>query len=371
MAKVRHTRITILAAALGVALAMIAAPTSASAALPDGAPDLGTATPYGVLGGSTVTNTGTTTINGDVGLSPGTSITGFPPGIVNGVTHAADAEAIQAKTDLTAAYNEAAGFVAATTGLGDLGGLSLVPGVYSGNLLSLTGTLTLEGTAASVWVFQAADTLITASSSNIVITGGATSCNVFWQVGSSATFGTGTAFAGTVMAQQSITATTGATFAGRLLALNGAVTLDTNVITRPSGCEVASPAVTSPAPTDATVGTPYSFTVVATGTPTPTYSITAGALPAGLSLDSVTGVISGTPTTAGTATFTVTAANGVTPAVDSVYTITTAAALPAAAITPTATLPDTGAEALPMAALGAAFALVGVAMITRRRARRH
>jgi len=371
VAKSKHARITILAAALGVALAAIAAPTSASAAIPDGGIDLRTATPYGVLAAATVTNTGTTTITGDLGLSPNSAVTGFPPGILNGVFHLADAVALGAKNDLTTAYNQAAGLPPTTSGLGDLVGLTLVPGVYSGDALSLSGTLRLEGTATSVWVFQAASTLITASASNIVITGGATGCNVFWQVGSSATFGTGTAFAGTVMAAEDITATTGATFAGRLLALNGAVTLDTNVITRPSGCEVASPAVTSPAPTDATVGTPYSFTVVATGTPTPTYSITAGALPAGLSLDSVTGVISGTPTTAGTATFTVTAANGVTPAVDSVYTITTAAALPAAAITPTATLPDTGAEALPMAALGAAFALVGVAMITRRRARRH
>jgi len=371
VAKSKHTRITLITATFGAVLALFAAPTAASAAIPDGGIDLGTATAYGVLAGSTVTNTGPTTITGDVGLSPGHAVTGFPPGIVNGVFHIADAEAIQAKLDLITAYNQAAGLAPTSSGLGNLGGLSLVPGVYSGNSLSLTGTLTLEGTAASVWVFQSANTLTTASSSNIVINGGATGCNVFWQVGSSATFGTATAFAGTVMAQQSITANTGATFAGRLLAQNAAVTLDSNVITRPSGCDVNSPAVTSPAPTDATVGTPYSFRVVATGTPTPTYSITAGALPAGLSLDSVTGVISGTPTTAGTATFTVTAANGVTPAVDSVYTITTAAAVPAAAIVPAPTLPDTGAEALPAVALGAAFALIGVAMITRRRARRH
>jgi len=368
VAKSKHARIALIAATFGLALAVIAAPMNASAALPDGAPDLGTATPYGVLGGSTVTNTGTTTINGDVGLSPGTSITGFPPGIVNGVFHAADAEAIQAKTDLTSAYNEAAGFLPTTSGLGDLGGSSLVPGVYSGDDLSLTGTLRLEGTAASVWVFQAADTLTTASSSNIVITGGATSCNVFWQVGSSATFGTGTAFAGTVMAQQSITATTGATFAGRLLALNGAVTLDTNVITRPSGCEVTSPAITSTAPTGATAGTPYSFTVVASGTPTPTYAITAGALPAGLSLNGTTGEISGTPTTAGTSTFTITASNGVSPAVDTVYSIVTAAAV---AVGPAATLPETGPNAVPLVAAGAALMLFGVALITRRRARRH
>jgi len=365
--KPNYVRTAIVAASIGAALTLLAAPMSASAAIPDGGIDLGTATPYGVLAGSTVTNTGPTTITGDVGLSPGSAITGFPPGIVNGVFHAADAEAIQAKTDLTTAYNQAAGLVPTTTGLGNLGGLSLVPGVYAGNLLSITGTLTLEGTAASIWVFQAANTLTTASSSNIIINGGATACNVFWQVGSSATFGTGSNFAGTVMAQTSITANTGATFAGRLLALTGATTLDTNVLTRPAGCDVTSPTVTSSAPTGATVGTPYSFTVVATGTPTPSYTVTSGALPAGLTLDAVTGVISGTPTTAGTATFTITAANGVSPAVDTVYSIVTAAA----AAAPAATLPNTGPNAAPLVATGAVLMALGVALVTRRRARRH
>ena len=371
MAKSKYTRIGILAATLGVALAAIAAPTTASAAIPDGGIDLRTAAAYGVLAADTVTNTGTTTITGDLGLSPGSAVTGFPPGIVNGASHLADAVALTAKNHLTTAYNQAAGLPPTISGVGDLVGLTLVPGVYSGDALSLSGTLRLEGTAASVWVFQAASTLITASSSNIVITGGATSCNVFWQVGSSATFGTGTAFAGTVMAAEDITATTGATFAGRLLTLNGAVTLDTNVITRPTGCEVTSPAVTSPAPTGATVGTPYSFTVVASGTPTPSYTVTSGALPAGLTLDGVTGVISGTPTTAGTATFTITAANGVSPAVDSVYSIVTAAAVPAVVIGPAATLPETGSNAVPLVAAGAALTLFGVALITRRRAGRH
>jgi len=140
----------------------------------------------------------------------------------------------------------------------------------------------------------------------MTFSGGASACNVFWQVGSSATIGSAAQFRGTVLAQQSITATTGATIVGRLLAQNGAVTLDTNTITVPRSCpapgtpsETVAPTITSGTPTGATAGTPYSFTVAATGNPAPTFTVTAGTLPAGLTLDSDTGVISGTPTTPG------------------------------------------------------------------------
>lgn len=201
--------------------------------------DLGSAADFGVLAGSTVTNTGFTIINGDLGLSPGTSITGFPPGIVNGTIHQTDGVAAQAQLDLTDAYNDAAGRISTGTIAADLGGQILTPGVYtSASSIGLTGVLTLDaqGDPNAVWIFQAGSTLTTASASQVVFINGAQACNVFWQVGSSATLGTGSDFSGTILALTSITATTGATVDGRLLARNGAVTLDTNTVTV-STCE--------------------------------------------------------------------------------------------------------------------------------------
>ena len=208
------------------------------------APGLGTAGSFAVLAGSTVTSTGTTVITGDLGVSPGTAVTGFPPGTVSGATHAADAAALQAQTDLTTAYNTAAGSGPTIPVAADLGGQTLTPGVYnSASSLALTGTLTLSGTSSDVWIFQAGSTLTTASGSSVVFIGGATSCNVFWQIGTSATIGTGSAFEGTIMALTSITVTTGATIDGRALARNGAVTLDTNAIDS-STCAAPAPAPT-------------------------------------------------------------------------------------------------------------------------------
>jgi LPXTG-motif cell wall-anchored protein len=195
---------------------------------------LGTASSYAVLGGQSVTNTGPSVINGDLGVSPGTSITGFPPGLVNGVQHSADAPALQAQTDLIAAYNDAAGQAVDASLAAELGGLTLVPGVYRISAAQLTGTLTLDaqGDPNAVWVFQVDSSLITASSSVVSLINGAAPCNVFWKVGSSATLGTNSTFVGTLMALTSISATTGADIEGRLLARNGSVTLDTNTITR-------------------------------------------------------------------------------------------------------------------------------------------
>ena len=175
---------------------------------------MGTDASFAVLAGSTVTNTGPSVISGSLGLSPGTAITGFPPGIVvNGTEHAADGVALQAKNDLVTAYNDAAGRTPVTVDSNpDLGGDNLAAGVYKGtSTLSLTGTLTLNGqnNANSVFIFQAGSTLITASSSTVSLVNGATWCNVFWQVGSSATLGTGTTFVGTVMALTSGTLNTG------------------------------------------------------------------------------------------------------------------------------------------------------------------
>ena len=215
---------------------------------------LGTARSFGVLGGSTVTNTGTSTINGlNVGVSPGTAVTGFPPGIITlpGHIHRTDAVAAQARGAALTAYQDAAGRPAAPAdrGLTDLVGKTLQPGVYQGNL-RLTGTVTLDNRTDpdAVFIFQATSTLITASGSVVKFTTPHASCNVFWQVGSSATLGTGTRFVGTVLAHTSVTAQTGATVIGRLLASTGAVTLDTNVITAPD-CATPSTSSSRPIPT--------------------------------------------------------------------------------------------------------------------------
>jgi len=203
--------------------------------------DLGTAGNFAVLAGSNVTNTGPTLINGgNVGVSPGSAITGFPLGVIVPpfTTHAADAVALQAQNDLTTAYNAAAGLAPTQDLTGqNLGGLTLVPGVYHfASSAQLTGTLTLndQGNPNAPFVFQIGSTLTTASGSSVVtINGGAMpGCNVFFQVGSSATVGTATAFEGHILANTSITLNTGSTILdGSALARNGAVTLDSNSIT--------------------------------------------------------------------------------------------------------------------------------------------
>ncbi len=211
---------------------------SVAAALTQTAPTLGTAESFGVLGGSTVTNTGSTVVTGDLGVWPGLAITGFPPGIVlpPGVPHAGDAVAQQAQSDVTIAYNALAGQACYRNLSGlDLGGLTLTSGVYCfDSSAQLTGQLTLDvqGNANAVFIFQIGSTLTTAPGSSVVFVNGGPSCNVFWQVGSSATLNTTTVFAGNIVALTSITLNTGANVTGRLLARNGAVTLDSNNIAR-------------------------------------------------------------------------------------------------------------------------------------------
>ena len=182
-----------------------------------------------------MTNTGPSVVTGDLGLSPGTSITGFPPGSVTGATHAADPVSLLAQGGATAAYNELASQACTADLTGqDLGGMTLTPGVYCySSSAQLTGTLTLDaqGNPAAVWIFQAGSTLITASDSSVVLINGAQACHVFWVVDSSATLGTGTDFMGNILALTSIVLDTGATVDGRLLAENAAVTLDHNTIT--------------------------------------------------------------------------------------------------------------------------------------------
>jgi hypothetical protein len=226
--------------------------------------DLGTAGNFAVLAGSTITNTGPTVISGgNVGVSPGSAITGFPPGSVTppSTLHAADAVTLQAQTDLTTAYNVAAGLAPTQDLTGqDLGGLTLVPGVYFfSSSAQLTGTLTLNdlGDPNAQFVFQIGSTLTTASNSSVVtINGGSMpGCDVFWQVGSSATLGTGTAFEGHILALTSITMTTDATILdGSALARNGAVTLDSNTITNCVSADTSTGGTSTPLPSPAAMG---------------------------------------------------------------------------------------------------------------------
>ena len=214
-------------ATIGLAafLAVILAGTALAAAT---APSLGTAKSFAVLAGTTITNTGATTITGDVGLHPGAAVTGFDTVTLDGAQHVADPVALDAKNALVTAYDQAAGATPVTSVPTELGGTTLKPGVYGSATLGFTGTLTLDG--EGVYIFQAGSTLITAPNSEVALIGGASACNVYWQVGSSATLDTGTKFKGTIMALTSIALNTGATLQGRALARDGAVTMDNNTI---------------------------------------------------------------------------------------------------------------------------------------------
>jgi type VI secretion system secreted protein VgrG len=271
VAPVRCPHGALRSARLGIGLAVLAL-----GALPSWSQNvsLGTAANFGVLGGSAVTNTGATVVTGNVGVWPGTSITGFPPGSIapgSGFIHSADAVAQQAQSDLTTAYNDAATRACGTTIAGGLlGGRTLTPGVYCMGAGDLTGTLTLDG--AGVYIFQIASSLTTAPGSAVALLNGASACGVWWQVTSSATIGTTSAIAGNIMALTSITMNTGANLSGRTLARNGAVTLDSDTVTACGGGPV--PAV--PVPTPVPPGPPVA------AAPIPTLSEWAMILLAGL-----------------------------------------------------------------------------------------
>lgn len=322
---------------LGAGFGLVALLVSPSTAVAQTAPSLGTAGSFAVLGGTTVTNTGTSVITGDLGVSPGAAVTGFPPGlVVGGVIHTADAVALQAQNDVTTAYNSLAGqsCTADLTGQ-DLGGMTLTPGVYCfSTSAQLTGTLTLnaQGNASAVFIFKTGSTLTTASGARVAVINGGAGCNVFWQVGSSATIGTGTTFVGNILALTSISLTTGATVAGRTLARNGAVTLDTNNVSR-TVCDVipgCPPITISPATSPAlTAGVAVTQQLTASGGVGPyAFTLPSGNLPPGLTL-TPNGVLSGTPTTAGSFSFSIRATDITTGClVDQPYSIVVAEPVP-------------------------------------------
>src|SRR5690349_9076670 len=236
------------------------------------APNLGAARVFAVLAASTVTNTGVSAISGDLGLSPGISVTGFPPGMLAGTLHVTDPTAAQAQLDLTAAYNDAAGRTLGAIALaGNLGGMTLAPGLYksTSSLEISSGDLTLDaqGDANAVYIFEMACTLVTTTGRKVILAGGAQAANIYWQVGSSATLGVSSVFKGNILALASITANNGASVEGRLLARTAAVTLDANNVTIASGvapvADVTAPTVSSAVPFNGAIGVSLNSTIVA------------------------------------------------------------------------------------------------------------
>ena len=267
------------AALLLTTLVLMAIPTRAIAAQPT--VNLGTTSSFAILAGSTITNTGPTTVDGnaggDIGLHPGTSFPGQAQVTLSGAVHLADSAASIAKDDLVTAYDDAAGRTPVFTVPTELGGTTLPPGVYDtqDGTFHITGTLTLDaqGDPDAVFIFKTASTLITSSDSQVSLINSARPCRVFWQVGSSATLGTNSHFVGHIFALTSITANTGATVQGQLLARNGAVTLHSNIITNAICSDSSAPAIYV-----SKTATPGSL--VGTGTVTYTYVvINAGNVP--------------------------------------------------------------------------------------------
>ncbi len=235
------------------------------------------ATNFAILAGSTITNTGSSVINGDMGLSPGTSITGFPPGTLNGTQHINDATVIQAQNDLVTAFN-AANQTPVSVVPAELGGTTKTTGTYESvdGSFAITGTLTLDAQndPDAVFIFKSASTLTTAGASSIVLLNGAQACNVIWQVGSSATLGTNSIFKGTIVSLTSTTITTGANVEGRVLARNGAVTVDSSTVTKPV-CVAAVPPVVTPV----VVATSTVATTTTATTTSPVVTTTATSTP--------------------------------------------------------------------------------------------
>ena len=234
------------------------------------APNLGAAGEFVVLAASTVTNAGPSVITGNLGLSPGISVTGFPPGVLMGTLHISDSTATQAQLDLTTAYNDAAGRTLGAIALaGNLGGMTLAPGLYksTSSLEISSGDLTLDaqGDPSAVYIFEMGSTLVTTTGRKVILAGGAQAANIYWQVGSSATLGVSSVFKGNILALASITAATGASVEGRLLARTAAVTLDANVVVAGAVAPVVitAPVVSSTSPFSGATGVAVSSRVVA------------------------------------------------------------------------------------------------------------
>jgi Ice-binding-like len=247
--RARHLGAASLTVTLAAVIVLVTGAPAGAAIVPT--VPLGTTRPFVVLAGSTVTDAGSSVLNGSLGLWPGTSTTGSTQVVPPGTTEVANGVAHQAQLDLTAAYVNAAGraLTAPETGA-DLGNLHLGAGVYAGpshGALQLTGPLVLDGAgnASSVFIFQTDSSLTTASSSTVTLVNGAQECNVFWQVGSSATLGTGSVFRGNLMALSSITVNSNVVVHGRAMARNGAVTLDSDVFVRPRCADQTGTPVTT------------------------------------------------------------------------------------------------------------------------------
>src|SRR5680860_631451 len=295
-----------------VVAVLLAVPAPALAAQPT--VNLGTTSSFAVLAGSTITNTGPTTISGDaggdVGLYPGTSFPGQADVTLSGTVHLADSVARVAKDDLVNAYDDAAGRTPVTTIPTELGGTTLTAGVYdsASGTFQIAGTLTLnaQGDPNAVFIFKTASTLVTASNSSVNLINGARYCRIFWKVGSSATLGTNSHFVGHIFALTSITANTGATVQGQLLARNGAVTLDTNTITNGICATVtttsSTTSTTSPGSTSSTTSTTGSTSTTSTTSPGSTSSTTSTT--GSSSTTSTTGSTSTTSTTGSTSSTT-------------------------------------------------------------------
>jgi hypothetical protein len=295
----RATLVITAGLALTLAIATLTMGTTARAAGPTTV-NLGSADPFAILAGTPdITSTGASLVNGDVGIHPAAAITGFPPGVINGARHPADAVALQAKNSLTAAYLDAASRpVTSVVAAGTLSG-TLVGGVYNSgaSILSIAGTVTLDGQGdpSSVWIFQATSSMVIASASRVAFINGAQPCNVFWQVTSSASLGSTADLAGTIMALDSITMANGVTLNGRALARNGTVTLINDNINRTT-CATVS---TTPAPTFGPTPGPATATPAATAAPSaaPT-AAAATATPIGRTPAAATPALRSLPSTA-------------------------------------------------------------------------
>jgi hypothetical protein len=352
-------------------IALLLVPFMAWAAEPVG---LGVANSFAVLAGTTITNTGATTINGDVGLHPGTATPGLTPEMVNGEFHVANAEALDAKNALAAAYIEVAGRTPDDTIGAGLGGTTVFGGgVYASGsgAFTINGPVTLDamGDPDAIFIFQMATTLTTGVGSSVVLTNGAQACNVYWQVGSSADLFANTTFRGTILALTSINLQNGASISGRALARNGAVTMDTNTITQ-VGCAapVEATTTTTTAATTTTTAAAATTTTAAAATTTTAAAATTTTVAAATTTTvadttSGTAVAGSTTTVAAAGTTSTTVLAGSTTTVAAAGTTATTSGIDALVTPTTMAFPDGGAQTGGSSTSGPDMALVAVGAV--------